>query len=790
MGNVKGDQLYRKRPLAKTSKPQKAIDSESRIAYNNSSLGLGSLETGMRNSFAALTLLVSVFSAPLFAQKVDFEKQIWPILAQRCHSCHGDEVQQSGLRLDKRQNAMRGSDYGVVIVPYKSAASKLIRRVVNGDGGMQMPPTGELPKEEIDLLRRWIDEGADFRMEVKDEAPPKPVDPKVTSFVSAIRNQDDRTVEKMLAADPALAQARDAANTTPLQHAAAFGSLGTMKLLIAKGADVNAKNRRASTPLHWAIGDEARVRLLLQNGASVNVRQADGRTPLYLVALAANSNGLMKLLLEKGADANLATANGLTPLIAASTRGDVDAMRLLLESKAEVNARNGAGATALMSAATSGNPEAVALLLSKGADAKAVTKKNDTALHAAATAGVERSVKLLLDAGTPVNIQDDRGYSALMLAAASEAMPAEVVKMLLAKGADAGAKTVEGYTPQSLAAQRGDTEVARVLGVSQEVRRKGGVAAAANPRVRPVTEAVSQALALLEKQSHNFIRIGGCNSCHSQDLPSSALALARAQGIPTPREIAQIPEALNGETPERIMDFGAVSVSSIGWEMFDRGANRTPRDAYTDATVYYTKLMQTPEGYWRGPDGRRPPMSSGDFQTTALGIFTLRNFGPPAGQAEISKALARAAVWLEKSNPVTIQERAFHLMGLRWAGAGVEAIDRSARALAAMQRADGGWGQHATMGTDAYASGQALYALRTAGNMAPNDSVYQKGRQYLLSTQGGDGAWHVKTRSIWLQPYFESGFPYGQDQFISSAGTAWAVMALTAGQEPLRSSLR
>ena len=61
---------------------------------------------------------------------------------QKCYSCHGPEVQQAGLRLDLRQNALRGGDYGPVIKIGDSAASKLIRRVVDGDGGMQMPPTG------------------------------------------------------------------------------------------------------------------------------------------------------------------------------------------------------------------------------------------------------------------------------------------------------------------------------------------------------------------------------------------------------------------------------------------------------------------------------------------------------------------------------------------------------------------------------------------------------------------------------------------------------------------------
>src|SRR5215470_14724591 len=102
---------------------------------------------------ALLFLCVSIAFAdtmpPAANRKVDFEKDVQPILSQRCYSCHGDDVQQSGLRLDKRQNALRGGDYGPVIIPGDSAASKLIRRVVNGDGGLQMPPTGPLSDEEI-----------------------------------------------------------------------------------------------------------------------------------------------------------------------------------------------------------------------------------------------------------------------------------------------------------------------------------------------------------------------------------------------------------------------------------------------------------------------------------------------------------------------------------------------------------------------------------------------------------------------------------------------------------------
>src|SRR5215831_6745461 len=119
-----------------------------------------------------VTYLLLAVWVPLAAQtklpppadiKVDFQKDVQPILAQKCHSCHGEDVQQSGLRLDKRQNAMRGGDYGPVIKPGSGAESKLVRRLVYGDGGLQMPPTGALPDEEIGILRAWIDQGAEFR---------------------------------------------------------------------------------------------------------------------------------------------------------------------------------------------------------------------------------------------------------------------------------------------------------------------------------------------------------------------------------------------------------------------------------------------------------------------------------------------------------------------------------------------------------------------------------------------------------------------------------------------------
>jgi hypothetical protein len=118
------------------------------------------------------------------------------------------------------------------------------------------------------------------------------------------------------------------------------------------------------------------------------------------------------------------------------------------------------------------------------------------------------------------------------------------------------------------------------------------------------------------------------------------------------------------------------------------------------------------------------------------------------------------------------------LLGLAWADAPQPEIDAAARALILAQRSDGGWSQLGTLASDAYATGQSLYALRIAGGISAKSFVYRRGVDHLLKTQEPDGSWHVATRSFPFQPYKESGFPHGKDQWISSAATGWASMAL------------
>ena len=748
----------------------------------------------MRSTALSVFLSAGISSAavtlpPPATMKVDFDRDVKPLFAAKCLACHGSKVQQSGLRLDKRQNALRGGDYGPVIVQGKSAESKLILKLVNGDGGLQMPPSGALDKSDISMLRAWIDQGAGYgTVEIKEE-PVKPVDPRLRDLISAVRSRDAK-FRKQLMANLPLLNTGDAGGSTLLHHAAGFGDLATMKALLDAGADVHAKNRTGSAAIHWAVAEGAKLALLIEHGSDVNAKSSDGRTPLYMAATQRNSNAPLRLLLAKGADPNLAMLNGRTTLMAAAGAGDVEAMTLLLAKGADPKAISGSNSTALMDAASSRNPEAVRLLIEKGSDVNAATKRRNTALAMAAMEGTEESVRLLLERGADVNATDERGYTPLMYAAYSEKLPAGIVRMLLAKGANVHA-TGEGETAKSLAAKRGDNEVARLLGVSGEVRRSGGVVTdePGSPEKRPIAPAVTKALGLLEKQSPIFVKTAGCNSCHNQNLPAAAAALARDRGIPAPKSIVELPAEMVERTPERAMDMVAANAGSHGYEFFGLAGMRAQRGEYTDSVAHFIKMMQTPQGKWM-TNGVRPPLTSDDFITTAMAINALREFAPEPERADTDARIARAAAWLESAEGSTTQERAFRLLGLAWAKSTPGAIEKAATALMRTQRRDGGWSQLPSMGSDAYATGESLYAMHVAGKIPADNPSYQKGVRYLLRTQSPAGAWHVKTRSLPVQPYFQSGFPYDHDQWISAAGTSWAAMALTFAVGGERASVR
>jgi N-acyl-D-amino-acid deacylase len=118
------------------------------------------------------------------------------------------------------------------------------------------------------------------------------------------------------------------------------------------------------------------------------------------------------------------------------------------------------------------------------------------------------------------------------------------------------------------------------------------------------------------------------------------------------------------------------------------------------------------------------------------------------------------------------------LLGLTWARADAAQRRRRARELWNEQRPDGGWSQLNSLPSDAYATGEVLYALAESGMAGGHRFEYERGVQFLMRTQQPDGSWHVASRAVRFQQHFEAGFPYGKDQFLSATATSWAAMAL------------
>ncbi len=307
--------------------------------------------------------------------------------------------------------------------------------------------------------------------------------------------------------------------------------------------------------------------------------------------------------------------------------------------------------------------------------------------------------------------------------------------------------------------------------------------------------ALQKSVDLLQKCGPIFVRNGACTSCHHQSLPAMAISLARQKGFRIDERVAreqlQASAAFINARRERflqLIDVGG-GADTISYSLLGMAAEKYIPDTLTDAMVYYLKATQASDGRWR-PTIHRPPLEYSEISTTAVSLRAMQLYAPEGERAEYQDRVDRAGAWLLKATAHANEERVFKLLGLGWAKASRAATGEAGRELLAEQRPDGGWSQLPTLPSDAYATGQALVALHQAAGLPVSDPAYQKGVQFLLKTQLEDGSWLVKTRSLPLQPYFESGFPHGPDQWISSTGTSWAAMALALAVEPAELSSR
>jgi ankyrin repeat protein len=629
-------------------------------------------------------------------------------------------------------------------------------------------------------------------------------------FYQAIRNNDLPALRALLTTGDA--NVRGKQEVTPLMDAAAFGSVEAVKMLLAAGAAVNAREAFGATALMFCAGQPEKARLLLNAGADVNARSKQGRTALLLAAFSPGASEIVKLLLDKGADPAAADGMGMTPLLAAIDANDKAGIGLLIGRKSDLNARNFHSMTPLMSAAAQGDLETTKALLKRGADVNyaspenfAISVKNGsigigklTALHTAVSYAPVAVVRVLVDAGARLDARDVRGMTPLMLAVASDRSDVRVVRLLLEKGADPHARDIHGETVLDWARKYNRAAVLEALGMEPRAPEGSTSVIPTGGAVLPAAaEAVTQTVAMLQAVNSRFLERGGCVSCHAQNTTGMAVAAAQAHGIHVDEAeaAAQIKTArlfwssMQQMLLQRLDGPGPLDTMTFNLAHFTAG--KVPADRITDALLFDLAAMQNADGSWNVTGLARPPMSDGAFSRTAFAIRSLQVFGIPGRQAEYEERIRRAASWLRSNTPLTTEDQVMQALGLMWAGSGGASGRENARKILALQRADGGWGQTPALPSDAYATRQALYALSELGVPAA-DPAFRRGVAHLLRTREADGSWHIKSRAAKFQPYFQSGFPHDHDQWISEAGTAWAVIGLAPAVEekPMAAALQ
>lgn len=617
-------------------------------------------------------------------------------------------------------------------------------------------------------------------------------------FYNAIRADNGQAVAQLIGSSGAV-NTRDSRGDTPLMYAAAVGSAGMMQQLLAAGADVNAKDKFESTAIMWCSNDLRKVRLLIDKGADVNAHSKQGRTPLQIAAMHDGNVEVIRLLLKKGVDVKAPDSGGSAALIAAAAANDTGIVKLLLELGADVKAKDAGGFTALIEAAGNGNAEVVKLLLARGADVNAQSApsrehpvKNGpiaigslTPLLLAVTSGSAETVRLLLDAGANVNARDVRQMTPLMLAIATDRPHEGIIRMLLAKGASTDPKSNANETALHWAAKFQHPSILPVVRkASPEIELANLKPVAAPHADRGVREAVAKSVTLLQKTNVAFLREGGCISCHAQNITSQAVAAARLNGIPVD-EVAEL-EVVRGTrlqftaiAPGMLERLDPPAVEILTYSLFGVSAGRVEPDRVTDALVHNIAAQQQANGSWGRRGIMRPPTMDSGFSPTAFAIRSLRDYAPPARKGEMDERIARAAKWLMNAEPLTTEDSVMQLLGVKWAGVTGPDIDRLSNRVLRLQREDGGWAQTPHLKSDAYATATAMVALKQAPVSAIADAAYKKGVAHLLSTQAEDGSWFVASRAPKFQPYFEGGFPYGHDQWISQWATGYAAIALS-----------
>lgn len=306
----------------------------------------------------------------------------------------------------------------------------------------------------------------------------------------------------------------------------------------------------------------------------------------------------------------------------------------------------------------------------------------------------------------------------------------------------------------------------------------------ATPSVEAIKASISKSLPLLELGAKGSLEERKqCFTCHNQGLPIQALVTARARGFKIDDQHLQTQVKFTADFLKKNQDNylkgqgqgGQIDTAGAALWALDHGGHK-PNDV-TAAVAEYLLTFQKGDDHWR-PQSKRPPSEQSHFTSSYVALRGLSVYGTADQKARIDARTEQVRKWLIETKPTDTEDRVFRLRALHLAAAPAEEINQAQDDLLKLQREDGGWSQLPDLKSDAYATGSVLVALQQTGGLATDSEAYRKGLQFLIGNQKEDGSWHVVSRSVPFQTYFESGYPHGADQFISIAAGGWATTAL------------
>jgi ankyrin repeat protein len=616
-------------------------------------------------------------------------------------------------------------------------------------------------------------------------------------LIDALRSGDSARWHALLRSG-ADTRARDGHGDTALHVAAYRGDAPAVEALLEHGAKPDALNDEGATALLYGAGSDEVVRALLAHGANPNLASKLGFTPLMAAAAHHDSHVTVARLLNAGADVHVKLKGQEIMALKGVYGGDPATLAMLLDHGASPQQTKGDEPSPLATAAYFDDAATMEVLLKHGADINFNADFAGHALNWALYSGHTALAAELIEKGSDLRFRSPWGHQTppIVFAGYSEQGDPAIAKLLVARGADVNEANEQGATALTFALKSGaHTELVSYLEKAgakpvADAPKSRTLAARRMPGEVSLRERLQRTIDLLQKGSNGFVDNrfvrdeAKCVSCHHQYLPAVAFAWGAKRGLRIDEESlghqlsAQIAMwAPREESARQMEDPIPDSPVQVGYGLMCLKALGYAPDSMTEAYVRYLVNGQSPDGSWHWTD-LRPPLEGGRITATAWAVRAIQLYPLPHSDEQVEACLSRARHWLLKAKPATFGDQASQLMGLAWAGESHWRLRSLGAAIVRMQSQDGGWSQLKDLESDAWATGEALFALREAAILSPADEAYTRGVQFLLKTQYDDGSWWVHSRTWPFQPHFDSGFPHGNDQWISAGATAWAAMAL------------